>query len=461
MKAIASSFRDPSGYIFNKDNKFYRVVNNSYKNNLNLLEESGLYKRLVEKNKILPYTNCKSITVDDEDIYKILLPEQLKHISYPYEWCFSQLKDAALLTLDIQENSLKYDMSLKDASAYNVQFHRGLPVMIDTLSFEKYKEGEPWVAYRQFCQHFLAPLTLASYVDIKSIRLLQLFIDGIPLDYVVKQLPLKAIVRPSIFMHIYLHAKAQNINSNNVKVTKKNISKTSILGLIGSLKSLINSLDWSHSGTEWGNYYSDTNYTNSSMENKHKIINEIVNEINPKNLCDIGGNNGEFTRIASNKGISSTLFDIDYAAIEKSYTKTKTDGEKNILSFVMDFTNPSPGIGWSNKERPSIMDRGVADTVLALALIHHLCISNNLPFYHVAEFFAKITSRYLIIEFVPKSDSQVQHLLKTREDIFHNYDQNNFEKKFTELFDIVKSVKVENTKRIIYLMIKKKGVISE
>ena len=455
MQALDSSFRDPSGYIFTRDKKFYRVVNNSYKNNLNLLEESGLYKRLVEKNKILPHTKCESIDIDDTDIYKIIFPEQLTHVSYPYEWCFSQLKDAALLTLDIQESSLQYGMSLKDSSAYNVQFHRGLPVMIDTLSFEEYKEGEPWVAYKQFCQHFLAPLTLASYVDIKSIRLLQLFIDGIPLDYVVKQLPLKAIVRPSIFMHIYLHSQAQNRNSNNVKVAKKNISKTSILGLIGSLRSIINSLEWSPVDTEWGEYYADTNYSTLSMNKKHQVIGEIINDLKPSTLWDIGGNNGEFTRLASNKGIDSVLFDIDYAAIEKSYRVSKIEKEKNIASFVMDFTNPSPGLGWNNKERPSIFNRSSADIVLALALIHHLCISNNLPFNLIAIFFARLTSKYLVIEFVPKSDSQVKHLLRTREDIFSNYDQQSFESAFLELFNITKNIKVENSDRIIYLMEKR------
>ena len=455
MKAIDSSFRDPSGYIFKKNNVFYRVVNNSYKDDFDLLENSGLCDKLVNNSQILSYTTCKSLVIDDKGVYKILLPEQLKHISYPYEWCFSQLKDAALLTLDIQEESLKHDMSLKDASAYNIQFHHGLPVMIDTLSFEKYNEGEPWVAYKQFCQHFLAPLALASYVDIKSIRLLQLSIDGVPLDYAIKQLPVRPIAKFSIFVHLYLHAKAQNSNSSNTKIRKKNVSKVAMLGLISSLRSAINSLEWAPVGTEWGEYYQDTNYSPSSMSQKHQVIDEIISKLNPSVLWDIGGNNGEFTRLASNKGIDSVLFDIDYAAIEKSYRKTKIEGEENIASFVMDFTNPSPGVGWNNKERPSIFNRSPVDMVLALALIHHLCISNNLPFNFVATFFARITLKYLVIEFVPKSDSQVKRLLNTREDIFVNYDQQNFENNFIELFDIVEITKVENSDRVIYLMKKR------
>ena len=456
MESVDSSFRDPSGYVFNFEGKFYRAVHNSYKQNLNLFEGSGLYEKLLDRKQILAYENVEITKFDlSHDVCKILLPEQLKHISYPYERCFSQLQDAALLTLDIQETSLQYGMSIKDASAYNIQFHKGLPVLIDTLSFEKYEEGKPWVAYQQFCQHFLAPLLLASYVDIKSLKLLQIYIDGINLDYTVKQLPMLAIIKPMVFMHIYLHAKAQNKNADNVKSVKKNIRKVSLLGLIGSLKSLIKSLKWKPKRTEWGNYYSDTNYSDLSMENKRNIIDSLINEVKPQFLWDIGGNNGEFTRLASSKGIESILFDIDYAAIEKSYQKTKLEDEKNISAFVADFTNPSPGIGWNNRERLSIIERGSADTVLALALIHHLCISNNLPFSYLANFFVKITSKFLVIEFVPKSDSQVQRLLKTRDDIFSYYTEDCFKNEFSKFFSIIKSIVVDDSERIIYLMQKR------
>jgi hypothetical protein len=228
-----------------------------------------------------------------------------------------------------------------------------------------------------------------------------------------------------------------------------------MLGLISSLRSAINSLEWAPVGTEWGGYYQNTNYSSSSMSKKQQVIDGIISNLKPSVLWDIGGNNGEFTRIASNKGIDSILFDIDYAAIEKSYRKSKKEKERNIASFVMDFTNPSPGVGWSNKERLSIFNRKPADMVLGLALIHHLCISNNLPFNFVATFFARITSKYLVIEFVPKSDSQVRRLLDTREDIFVNYDQQNFENNFMNLFNIIKTIKVDDSERVIYLMEKK------
>jgi hypothetical protein len=453
MESLDSSFRDPSGYVFKLEEKFYRAVHNSYKENIDLFENSGLYSELLSKGQVLSYDTLETSKFDlTQDYHSVILPDQLKHISYPYEWCFSQFKDAALLTLDIQETSLKYGMSLKDSSAFNIQFHNGKAVMIDTLSFEKYEEGGPWIAYQQFCQHFLAPLLLSSFVDIRSLKLMQVYMDGIPLDYVVKQLSFLKLIKPMVFIHIYLHSKAQNKNASNVDSIRKNISKSSLLGLIGSLKSLINSLKWSPKGTEWGDYYSDTNYSNLSMDNKRDILEVLLNEIKPSNLWDIGGNTGEFTRLSSNKCIESILFDIDYAAIEKSYLKSKLKDEKYISSFVIDFTNPNPGIGWNNKERLAIIDRSAADTVLALAIIHHLCISNNLPFKYLASFFARITSKFLVIEFVPKSDSQVQRLLKTRADIFNNYNQDFFEKEFLTHFNIIKTFKIDNSERTLYLM---------
>jgi ribosomal protein L11 methylase PrmA len=456
MESLDSSFRDPSGYIFKLDGKFYRAIHSSYKDNLHLFETSGLLSELLSKGQVLSYETLKPSDFNlTKDYFSVIFPDQLKHISYPNEWCFSQYKDAALLTLEIQETSLKYGMSLKDSSAFNIQFHNGKAVMIDTLSFERYEEGEPWIGYQQFCQHFLAPLLLASFVDIRSLKLIQMHMDGIPLDYVVKQLSILKLLKPMVFIHIYLHSKAQNKNSSKIDSIKKNITKSSLLGLIGSLKSLVNSLKWNPKGTEWGDYYAHTNYSDLSMSNKRSIIDSLLDEIKPKTLWDVGGNNGEFTRLASIKGVESVLFDIDYAAIEKSYLKTKIEGEANITSFVMDFTNPSPGIGWNNKERLSIIDRGPADVVFALALIHHLCISNNLPFHYVADFFSRIVSKSLVIEFVPKSDSQVQRLLRTREDIFTHYDQEFFEKEFVKFFDIAKSIKVSNSKRFLYLMHKR------
>lgn len=203
------SFRDPSGFVFRQDGIIYRHVNIVYKENYDYLITSGLYQDLTGRGLLIPHDEVDIDYAKSESAYKTLRPKLVEFISYPYEWCFSQLKDAALTTLQIQKRSLEYGMTLKDASAYNIQFMAGKPTLIDTLSFEKYHEGEPWVAYKQFCQHFLAPLALMSYRDIRLNQLFRIYIDGVPLDLASSLLPLRTRFNPPLLFHIHLHAVSQ------------------------------------------------------------------------------------------------------------------------------------------------------------------------------------------------------------------------------------------------------------
>jgi hypothetical protein len=344
-------------------------------------------------------------------------------------------------------------MILKDASAYNMQFYKGKPILIDSLSFDIYEAGKPWLAYRQFCQHFLAPLALASYVDIRLLKLLREYIDGIPLDLASSLLPLKTRIKPQLSMHLHLHARSQRKHAKpdlSKKFSEPKISLAKLQNLMESLESVIRSFKWQPTGTEWADYYDSSSYTSSAFKAKADIVKKYIEQTNPKIVWDMGANTGEFSRLASDAGIPTLAFDVDYAAVEKNYLTVKEKGEATILPLVMDLTNPSPDIGWDNDERESIKNRGPADLVLALALIHHLAISNNLPFENIVSFFSKI-AKNLIIEFVPKQDSQVQKLLFSRKNIFQNYTQSSFEASFKQSYDLVASAKVKGTKRTIYL----------
>ncbi|MFB3123196.1 MAG: SAM-dependent methyltransferase, partial [Candidatus Binatia bacterium] len=166
-KIVPSSFRDPSGYLFVKDGVLYRRIHRSYKDNYEHLMQSGLYRILTERQLLIPHEEVGKPDYTTDGIYLDIKPKPIPFVSYPYEWSFSQLKQAALLTLEVQKESLLRGMTLKDASAYNVQFYEGKPIFIDTLSFEQHEEGKPWVGYKQFCEHFLAPLALTSYRDIR------------------------------------------------------------------------------------------------------------------------------------------------------------------------------------------------------------------------------------------------------------------------------------------------------
>ncbi len=456
---LGASFRDPSGFLFRRDGALYRQVNQFYQNDYDLLMQSGLYERLVKAKKLIPHVEVETAPAVPGRSYRVIQPESVAFISYPYEWSFSQLKDAALLTLSIQKTALEFGLSLKDASAYNIQFHRGRPVLIDTLSFEAYQEGKTWVAYRQFCQHFLAPLALMALRDVRLNQLLRVYIDGVPLDLASELLPFKTRMQFGLLAHIHLHASAQKKYSDTpdqaqAQTQGRTFNKMSFLGLIDSLKKAVEGLKWEPKGTEWGDYYDATNYTRAAFDEKTEIVKEFLGKINPRQVWDLGANTGVFSRLAAEMGALTISSDIDPAAVEKNYRQMRTAKETNLLPLLLDLTNPSPGIGWDNKERDSFAERGPVDMVMALALVHHLAISNNVPFPDLAKYFAQL-GRWLIVEFMPKEDSQVQRLLMTRVDIFTDYHQQGFEEAFSETFTIHECRKIEGSKRLLYLMEKK------
>jgi len=455
--SLGASFRDPSGFLFTREGVLYRQVNQVYADDYIRLMESGLYAKLVKAGLLVPHTESDTQPADEKRSFKVLCPERVPFISYPYEWSFGQLKDAALATLSIQKRALKSGMSLKDASVYNIQFHKGKPMLIDTLSFESYEEGEPWVAYRQFCQHFLAPLALMAYRDVRLNQLLRVYIDGVPLDLASQLLPGRTRLNLGLSTHIHLHAIAQK-RYEDVLVTEarggRKMSKDALLGLIESLLDTIRKLEWKPAGTEWADYYSANNYTDFAFEHKKVLVGDWLLKIAPKILWDLGANSGIFSRIAVESGAYVISSDIDPGAVEMNYRQVKERNEQNLLPLVLDLTNPSPSIGWQNRERDSFLQRGPVDAVLALALVHHLAITNNVPLELLAEFFAGC-GEWLIIEFVPKSDSQVQKLLRNREDIFSEYTRTGFESAFTQWYTIQESSAVRDSERWLYLMYRK------
>ena len=449
---VPGSFRDPSGFLFFRNGVLFRQINQGYKQDYDHLMRSGLYSSLVEDGLLIPHKEADTGISSSEKQYKVIQPTELSFISYPYEWCFSQLKNAALTTLKIQKQALKHNMSLKDCSAYNIQFFKGKPLLIDTLSFECYREGEPWVAYRQFCQHFLAPLVLMSHKDIRLNQLLRIYIDGVPLDLASSLLPFSTWFRFSVLSHIHLHAIfQQRYGTSKRKNSGRKMSQRAIEGIVDSLESSVRKLRWQPGGTEWNEYYEDTNYSGTSFHLKKEVVSAFLDRAQGQIVWDMGANTGVFSRIASGKGMQTVAFDIDFACVERNYLESIVNKEIKILPLVLDLTNPSSGIGWAHEERMSLIQRGPVDIVMALALIHHLAISNNLPLQKISAFFSKICKN-LIIEFVPKSDSQVKRLLAARKDIFPDYTSHGFEGAFKRYFSIDESVKLGDSERTLYRM---------
>ncbi|MEX2123346.1 MAG: hypothetical protein WD795_05605 [Woeseia sp.] len=453
---IDASFRDPAGFLYRKDGTLLRQVNDSYATHYEACVASGLYDRLIAGNLLIPHAE-----VDDAGMapgkYRVLMPEEIPYVSYPYEWSFTQLKDAALLTLEIQRVALDHDLSLKDASAYNVQFRGGNAIFIDSLSFERYVEGVPWVAYRQFCQHFLAPLTLMAAGDLRLRQLSFRYLDGLPLDLVSNMLPASTWFRYSTFAHIHMHARSQRKHQDDARaretIAVSRLSKTMLVALIASLKSAIGKLSAKDVPTEWGEYYDDTNYSAEAMRHKESLLGRFADTYlgDVPVVHDLGANTGRFSRIVAARSRQVVAHDIDEMAVERHCREIKSQGSANILPLVLDLGNPAPAMGWDLKERSSFHERARGTAAVALALVHHLCITNNVPLDRLAGFFSGVFET-LIIEFVPKEDSQVQRMLATRRDVFDNYDVGSFEQAFSRCFEIRERCPLNESHRILYAM---------
>lgn len=452
-----SSFRDPSGFLFWHDGTLYRQVNRTFGEEYRRLMDSGLYAELVSAGLLVPHEEVDLRLPEGSPAFTVIRPEPIPFISYPYEWCFSQLKAAALLTLDVQKRALRRGMTLRDASAYNVQFVGSRAVFIDTLSFGL-NDGRPWSAYRQFCQHFLGPLALAAQCHPLLAQLTAIHMDGVPLDVVRRLLPAGTWLKPGLLLHVHLHGRAAAVHPQQnpgARERSARMTATALLGLVDSLERAVHKLSWKPPATLWSTYTDDCNYTGAAQEDKRRLVAEFLDlaagRTELRSVWDLGANTGAYSQIAATRAGNVVGFDLDPAVVERHFQACRTRRESKVLPLVQDLANPSSATGWHHAERRSLVQRGPADAALALALVHHLAVGHNVPLPGVAAFLAEL-SRYLVVEFVPKEDSQVQRMLAVREDIFQTYTQAAFETAFNEHFTLVRSAPVAGTVRTVYLM---------
>jgi hypothetical protein len=449
----SSSYRDPSGFIFEKEGILYRQVNIVFKDHFDQFIQSGCYKQLADKKLLIPHEQVNLNLTGDNHFYTTIRPEKIPFISYPYEWSFDMLKDAALLTLRLLREALSFNMVLKDASPYNIQWHKGHLVFIDTLSFEKYEE-KPWIAYRQFCETFLAPLLLMHYSK-KSLHQLQMaWPEGIPLDITRSLLPYKTRFSLHIYLHIHLHAKMGSKRKTTKRVPEK-LSKQKLLHLISSLEILLNKLQLPPQQTAWSGYYEEASLRNDYLLQKKNILSGWFDQLpHLETAVDLGANEGVFSKLLSTKNINTLAADFDPACIDKLYGMLKQHPETTIQPLLLDLANPSPAMGVNNEERDSFINRANVDMALCLALVHHLAIGKNIPFLFIARFFERITG-VLIIEFVPPEDEKIKLMLSQKPGLYLDYTQDNFEKAFQEYFITEKKEPVADSGRTLYFMKKK------
>jgi hypothetical protein len=447
-----SSYRDPSGHIFVENGVVRRQINPTYFPQYDKLVSSGLYASLVHSSSLVQHK-----LIDDASDRKVIEPAQLAFVSYPYEWSFSQLKDAALLTLSVHLVALNHGMVLKDATAFNVQFVDAKPLFIDTLSFDFYQDGAPWVAYGQFCRHFLAPLLLMKYIAPDLIRLQSLFLDGVPLEVASAMLPRRTHLNPQVKANIHMHAKLLRKHKERFSSSRQpRLALTTQKNIVNSLKGFIQRMR-PKAQSEWGDYYSLANYDAEAFQFKESTVIKWIEKTGVTKLWDIGGNDGHFSRLVQHRCERILCTDIDPVAVDKNYRLCRERSDTKIIPLVIDYTNPTPGLGFANSERRDFQTRVrqfAPDCILSLALIHHLCISSNCSFEMLAGSFASM-ARQLIIEFVHPADSWAEKLLRSKRDarhLFDSYNKHNFESVFSRYYEVIGEAAVPGSERTLYLM---------
>jgi len=444
MAFNSGSFRDPSGQVFSRDGKIYRAIFDAGVKDFEAARDAGIYDKLIGAGLLISHEEVAEYDLAPKGTVYCLTHPNLPMISYPWEWPFSMLKDAALIHLDAMQILLRHGFWLRDASAFNVQYYGNGMRLIDTLSIGRRVPESPWVAYGQFCSHFLGPLALAAYCDIRTLSLWRNYIDGYPLDFAVKMLPFWRRYRPGFFMHLTLHARFQDVADRREDIHKKKhvkkpkVSDRGLIGLIGSLRRTIEGIKWKRSSKIWEDYGEIRTYGEEDLGKKSKYVAKVMQRLKPNMVWDLGANTGEFSLIAASYGAFAVSIDGDPACIEYLYQRVSGENE---------------GLGWSSSERLSLHERGPADLVLALALIHHLVFSSCVPLPLIAEWFGSLAN-YLLVEFVPPTDPMVQKLLRNRGDEHLPYNLEVFQLSFGKIFDLVDHTILENG-RTLFLYIRR------
>ncbi|MBK5232583.1 MAG: methyltransferase [Thermoleophilia bacterium] len=461
--AEPGSFRDRDSRVVITDDAILRALSPEGAGDWDALATSPLLETLVNKGELIPTKEVDvSVLNGSTDLLptgvtRVLEHQRVPFISYPYEWTFSMLRDAALLQLDLGIASVDEGLMLKDATPYNVQFQGSSPVFIDVGSFEKIPEGLPWVGYRQFCMLYLYPLLFQAHKDIPFHPWMRGSIDGIqPID-AIKVFSLRDRLRRGVFLHTSLHARldrrANKSGPGDPDAPKKerNVKPEAVKAHMASMRRLVDKLRWKTGETSWSGYRQHNTYSDDDDKRKVSFVAEVANNKHPTLTWDMGCNDGAYSRIAAENSDRVVAFDFDHATVEALYRSLRAEGNTKILPLVGNLADPSPGLGWRGLERRTLADRGAPDLMLALALIHHVSISANIP---IAEFleWVKDLGSTLLIEFPKRTDPMVRALLANKQEGANlDYDLENFELELGRRFNVEKREELPSGDRVLYL----------
>lgn len=452
MELEAGSFRDRTGRIFYSGKDVFRGLTDKALPEWQALQGTRFFPRLVREGKIVA---TEQVEMPGEWA-AVLRHERIPFVSYPYEWCFGMLRQAALLQLELIEAALAEDLSLKDATPYNVQWQGCRPVFIDVLSFYRLKPGEPWVGYRQFCELFLNPLLLEAYKGVPFQPWLRGSLEGIPPQDLLALLGARDFLRKGVLTHVWLHARSQTrydeaAQSRNVKseLASAGFRKELILANVRGLARLVQGLSLPERRSAWAGYGEDPGYAGADREEKERFVREAVAHQRWNLTWDLGANTGVYSRIAAEGSDYVIALEADPRAVERLFAEAPKAGDSKVLPLVCNLADPSPARGWRGRERKDLAERGQPDLVLCLALIHHLVIGANLRLSEVLDWLAGL-GRFLVIELVTREDARVQGLLRHRDDLYEDYDLPVFEKELAASFEVLRRQELPSGRRILY-----------
>lgn len=452
----AGSFRDRNNRVFYHQQQVYRGLSQQAWQEWQKLAQTSFFSRLMEEGRIVQTTAVEDPPFEDPEIREqwaaFLHHQTIPFISYPYEWPFGMLKEAALLHLELLQAALAEDMILKDATAYNIQWLGTNPVFIDVTSFETLEPGTPWVGYRQFCQMFLYPLMLQAYKNIDFHPLLRGDTEGVDAQQCSRMMSARDWLRPGVFFHVMLQANMQEkAGSQSVKQELKHAGfhKELIVNNLRKLQQIIRPMTMPSQKSVWSDYAENNSYTDDSRQQKRDFVRQAVMSQPWNQVWDLGSNTGEYARIAAENAAYVLAMDADHLAVERLYQQLKREGHRHILPLVNNVTNPSPSQGWRGQERKSLADRGKPDLVLALALVHHVVIGANIPLREFVAWLGELGAS-VAIEFVTRADPMVQTLLRNKVDQYTDYDQDYFEQCLAHWFEIRQVQAVIPGQRTLY-----------
>jgi hypothetical protein len=447
------SFRDWDSRVFYDDGRILRALSDEGLQDWLALSGSTLFADAVAEGKLVSSTR-----VDDTEIggaAAVLEHARIPFVSYPYEWTFAMLRDAALLQLELLRRALDEDLILKDSSSYNVQWNGSRPVFIDIGSFERLRPGEPWAGYRQFCMLFLNPLLLQSYKGVDFRPWLRGSLEGITPVETRRLLSVRDLFRSGVLTNVSLHARLERKHADSSRDVKTELKeagfrKELIVANVRRLEKLVDKLEWKPGVTAWSDYTATTSYDETDALRKEAFVREVVHSRGWDLVWDIGCNEGRHARIAAENARDVVALDGDAAVVDGLYRALAAEGSTTILPLAVDVTDPSPALGWHGLERRTLEARGRPELTLCLAVLHHVAISGNVPVPEFLSWLAELQTA-LVIEFPTRDDPRVASLLARKKHRAHpDYDREPFERALAQRFDVSRKEELSGGTRILY-----------